>query len=248
MAGIWGVRRAKLRKLPGMRRAVIALVAAGLSLLVPIALLFYVRHQRSELDRLIENNRLRQIGLAMHLRHSGYDFSVPTGYDIATKEFNQRLSWRVDLLPYLEANGLYQRYRLTDPWDSPSNRPLADYRVRQYLSPFDTPDSTKTRYHIFVGGGAMFEYGKMTRFDDVTDGLSNTIMIAEGREAAPWPQPFDLRYDPTQALPPMGREHANGFWVVMADGSTRFVLKTITEASLRAAITAAKNDAMGADW
>jgi hypothetical protein len=91
----------------------------------------------------------------------------------------------------------------------------------------------------------MFEYGKLTQLESLTNGTSNTIMIAEGREDAPWPQPFDLQYAPDRPLPPLGREDAKTFMVLMADGSVRFVRKEVGEAILRSAITGSGKNSLG---
>ncbi len=80
------------------------------------------------------------------------------------------------------------------------------------------------------------------------NGMANTIMIAEGREDSPLPQPVDLPYSPDRPLPPLGREDAKNFMVLMADGSARFVRKEVGEVILRSAITGAGKDSLGPEW
>jgi hypothetical protein len=248
VAGIWGLRRAAHCQGAGKRLAIAGLVGAAVTILLPIPLLWYVYHQREQAALLVEKNHLKQIGLGEANQESAYSFLAPTVYDAQREKFNSDLSWRVDLLPFIEAGILHLQFRRDEAWDGPTNRQFADLRVPQFISPFDAPGTTRTRYHVFVGGGAMFEYWKKTKLTDIADGTSNTIMVAEARNDARWPQPFDLPYSADQPLPPLGRADAKGFMVVMADGSVRFVRKEVTESTLRSAITAAGNDTLGPDW
>ena len=48
-------------------------------------------------------------------------FPAPASFDKAGKPL---LSWRVHILPYLGAAGLYRQFRLDEPWDSAHNRAL----------------------------------------------------------------------------------------------------------------------------
>ena len=111
------------------------------------------------------------------------------------------MSWRVALLPYLEQGDLYNKFKLDEPWDSPNNKPL----LKEMPQVFLCPDLTKaepftTTYRGFSGSGSMFETDRSISFADVTDGTSNTIAVAESKDAVPWTKPDDLPFDP-QAAP-----------------------------------------------
>ena len=82
-----------------------------------------------------------------------------------------------------------------------------------------------TTYRVFTGPGALFEAGKRTGLQDVTDGTSNTILAVEAKEAVPWTKPdSDLAFDPNAAasLYGAGSPHPGGFKAAFADGSVRF--------------------------
>ena len=64
----------------------------------------------------------------------------------------------------------------------------------------------------------------------------------------PWPAPREVPYTPSGPLPKLGHKDRPVFLVGMADGSVRSVKKTVSDATLRAAITADANDVVGADW
>jgi hypothetical protein len=90
-----------------------------------------------------------------------------------------------------------------------------------------------------VGGGAAWERNaKGPRFPDVTDGLSNTIMVVEAADAVPWTKPEDLIYDPKNPLPKLGADpKSESLLLLLMDGSVRKISKTIRENVLRTAIT-----------
>lgn len=194
-------------------------------------------------------NTLRQIGLAIHTYEIARGrfptpYFTPTGAPPADP--GQALSWRVPLLPYLEHDEVLKRSDRSQPWDSSTNRPLADL-VPQYADSQKLGDPM-TRFRVFVGPGAVFEPGKRVKFSDFSDGNSNTVMIVEAAETGPWPQYNELPFDPVGSLPPLGRPGSDRFHVVMADGSTRWVSKDIDPAVLKALVTRAGEEKLPADW
>ena len=64
---------------------------------------------------------------------------------------------------------------------------------------------------------------------DITDGTSNTIAVVESKDAVPWTKPDDLPFD-QQAKPSLygaGSSHPGGFNCGFADGSVRFIKRSI---------------------
>ena len=43
---------------------------------------------------------------------------------IYSKDGKPLLSWRVQILPFIEEQELYNKFHLDEPWDSDNNRPL----------------------------------------------------------------------------------------------------------------------------
>jgi hypothetical protein len=159
-------------------------------------------------------------------------------------------SWRVLLLPYLEQEDLYRRFRLDEPWDGPNNRALLDRTPRYYepaLGGFDPPGMT--RYQVFVGPGTAFERDGLT-WDDFPAGPGGTILAAEGGEPVPWSKPAELAYDPDGPLPKLGGAYTrpayflcyevqreSGFTCCFGDGTARFIPSTGSERNVRRLIT-----------
>jgi prepilin-type processing-associated H-X9-DG protein len=197
-------------------------------------------------DRKQSQENLKLFGLALHGYHDVYG-RMP-GPAILSKDGKPLLSWRVAILPFIEQQDLYKKFKLDEPWDSPNNRKL----LKEMPKIFETPGVKSSTPHVtfyqgIVGKDAPWRADKNLRFADFTDGLSNTILLVEGSEPVPWTKPTDIAYEAKKALPKFGWLK-EGFNVLMADGSVRFVGRKVTEPTLRAAITPAGNDILGPDW
>jgi Protein of unknown function (DUF1559) len=188
-------------------------------------------------------SNLKQIALAMHNYHASNNvFARPATRD---EKGQPLLSWRVAILPYLEQQELYDKFKLKEPWDSPHNKELLKemplvYRcpIRGRVAPFTT------NYRVFVGKGALFEKDQDVGLADVTDGRPNTLMVVEAKEPVPWTKPDDLSFDPAAApsLYGAGSPHPGGFHGSMANGSVRFFKNTIDLNVFRALITRAAGE------
>ncbi len=160
------------------------------------------------------------------------------------------LSWRVFILPYIDQQDLYKQFHLDEPWDSEHNKKLLAKMPKTYASASDekTLKDHTTYYQGLVGKGAFFEGKKGFRIADITDGLSNTLMIVEASKAVPWTKPEDIPYDPAKPLPKLAHASPKGFLTCLGDGSVRFISKTITEKTLRNAITRNDGNVLGPDF
>ncbi len=169
---------------------------------------------------------------------------------ITDKDGKPLLSWRVAILPYLDQQELYNKFKLDEPWDSPNNKPLIKEMPKTFLCPSRRkPEPGTTTYRVFVGKGALFEEGEGTGIQNVTDGTSNTIMVVESKDAVPWTKPDDLKFD-MEAKPSLygaGSPHPGGFNATFADGSVRFLKNSIGLLTWRALITRAGGEVISSD-
>ncbi len=191
-------------------------------------------------------NRLKQLALAMHNYVGAYGQFPPAA--IYSKEGKPLLSWRVLLLPYLDQQDLYSKFKLDEAWDGPTNKKLLDQMPDIFfLTAGKDKKGHDTIYQVFTGPGTIFPSPKAIKISDITDGTSNTILIAEGADPVPWTKPADLAFDPKKPLPKLGGISKRGFRTAFADGSVRFIKQPIKEEGLKKAITANGGEVLGAD-
>jgi hypothetical protein len=252
--GIGEINRSRGR-LSGKGMAIAGIVTASASVLlapaVMIALLVPAVQKVREAAAMTQSqNNLKQIALAMHLYHD-INRTLPQRA-IYSKDGRPLLSWRVTILPFIEQNQLFQRFKLDEPWDSPNNRPLAALMPQTYLLPTELPGLGTTHYQVFVGTNTVFPASsqeKVTLPGGIPDGTSNTILVVEAADPVIWTKPEDLAYDPNRPLPRLGGHFRRGGSVAMADGAVFFIdPATISEQTLRNAITRNDGQALGLDF
>jgi hypothetical protein len=164
-------------------------------------------------------NNLKQLVLALY---NYYDVNkhfppaVVMGPDGKTPH-----SWRVEILPFLDQNKLFQQYKMDEPWDSPSNKKLLERIPEPLRSPYDDPKSTNAGYFALVGPGTAFESKTGMLIREISDGTSNTIMLVESKRKTPWTKPSDIRFDPKKAVPKLGGYVEGEFTAGMCDGTVR---------------------------
>ncbi|HEY3788959.1 MAG TPA: DUF1559 domain-containing protein, partial [Urbifossiella sp.] len=221
----------------------IAVSAIGLGLLLPA-----VQKVRAAASRVSSANNLKQIGLAIHNYHDA-NGHFPT--DITDKNGKPLLSWRVAILPYIEQQNIYQKFKMDEPWDSENNATWSKMAIKTFLSPSSPTPHDKdgyglTNYLGVKGPGAAFEPGKKLKFTDFTDGTSNTVMVVESSAAIPWAKPGDYPFDPKKPLAKLEGPGTPGLCqMLLADGSVRVVnMKTVSEKTLKAAFTRNGNEVL----
>lgn len=205
-----------------------------------------VQKVREAATRLKSLNNLKQLALAIHIYHDAHGH-LP--HDIVDKNGKPLLSWRVQILPYLDQEGLYRQFKLDEPWDSPNNLRASQQVLDVFLSPRAPAPARPglTHYQVFVGPGTLFERGKRVRFTDVTDGLSNTLLLIETAEAVEWARPGGLPFDPDRPLPKFsGAGGDDVISISLADGSVHTIRLSGAEKLLKALIT--RNGGEPVDW
>ena len=214
-------------------------------------------------------NNLKQIGLALANYQSEKEcFPAPTLYGGTGGKVPY--SWRVAILPYLAQQDLYKQYNFEEPWDGPNNRKLLDKMpaVYGYPGPDGSPmSSSNPAYFVLTGDGTALSSTAGSKaaggfigpggtgvasalkpagptLMDFTDGLSYTILVVEAKRDIPWTKPEDIPFDLNGALPELGGFSPNGFNVTFADGSVRFISKSIDRTVFKAFVTQAGGEAI----
>lgn len=188
----------------------------------------------------IAARRLFQIALGMHNYHDTFaKFPADVSYDRKGKKSG--LSWRVHLLPFLEQAELYQQFKLDEPWDSEANKKLIS-RMPEIFQSGD-PKLTaagKTRFVTPIGKRFLFPDEKQQiRFANVTDGLSNTIMLleADDKHAVVWTSPDDLPIDPKAPFAALYTRQPDMVYQARGDGTVGGIRRTMPANVMAAHLT-----------
>lgn len=129
-----------------------------------------------------DSNKMKMIALGIMNSHDTFN-QFPMAPSKGGLNRNEKLSWRVAVLPYLEMSQEYGRFAIDQPWDSDRNKPLASGRGKD---PY------------VLGNGSLVctikHKVQPNSFRHIVDGSSNTIMLMENPNAKPeeWTQPTDL--------------------------------------------------------
>jgi hypothetical protein len=189
-------------------------------------------------ERTVSTNNLKQLGLAMHNYESTHQH-LPTPATLG-KKGKKLLSWRVEVLPYIEQDDLYKKFNLDEAWDSEHN--LKVFKDNPMPKVFAIPGTTneadkKTHYQVFVGNGAMFEPTGPTKLTEISDGTSNTFMVATAAKAVEWTKPDDIEFEPKAEVAKLLLFKDGVSVVCFGDGSVRAISDKVAEKSLRAYVT-----------
>jgi hypothetical protein len=159
------------------------------------------------------------------------------------------LSWRVRLLLSLGHQELFDKFKQDEPWDSPHNLKLLPLMPKVYAPVFGNTPPGHTHYQVFTGPKTPFKLGVGPRIPATfRDGTSNTILIIEADYAVPWTEPADVDLLGLRRLPQFGKLWGDGFLGAMADGSTRFISKRVSEPTLRMAIDPSDGGILAPNW
>jgi hypothetical protein len=237
-----GVELVSQQTLPGSNMGASAPVAIALALPA-------VQAAREAARRAQSMNNLKQIALALLNYHDTYR-AFPAGYN-ADADGKALLSWRVQILPFIEQQRLYEQFHLDEPWDSPHNKQLIEQMPDVYRSPNSTGEPGMTNYLGISGADGVFVRPKPgdklgTNMARITDGTSNTIITVEvpDETAVIWTKPGDYspsKEDPTRGL--LG-VRPGGFLAGLTDGSVRFIAEAVDVGVLNAMFTKSGGEAV----
>ena len=184
-------------------------------------------------------NNMKQLGLAFHNFHDVHrKFPAAVTKD---KSGKPGLSWRVQLLPFLDQAPLFDQFHLDEPWDSEHNKKLIALMPPVFKAPGSKATGFKTNYvGLRVKGSILAPDEDGTSMRQVRDGTSNTILLVEAddKHAVIWTKPDDLDFDPKK--PHAGLASASvksGFLAALTDGSVRLISSAINADTLNNLVT-----------
>jgi hypothetical protein len=191
------------------------------------------------------SNNLKVIGLALQNYRDAYG-CFPPAY-VADVDGRPMHSWRVLILPFLEQEAIYDRYRFDEPWDGPNNRKLHDLIVGTYACPSHAKQGHSTAYVAVVGAETSWRGAEPTRSEDIADGASRTVMVVEVAAAAiHWMEPRDLEFGRMsfaiggpEGSAGAASHHPNIAHALFADGTVRMLPQKTAPATVRGLLTVA---------
>lgn len=194
------------------RRYVLVLVTAVVVLSCAGLLLPAVCRVREAAARMVCTSHLKQWALALEFYTDAFpeergDKSIPAfpSGTVPNPSLppDQRLSWYVPALPYMEQDRVYRQFDLTRGPGDPKNAEAAQFRFQQFVCPesgeYDRgPHRWKSpaplTHYVGVAGvgegaatlspghprAGVFGYDRRTAIpDDIPDGTSNTLLLIE---------------------------------------------------------------------
>ncbi|MDY3552906.1 DUF1559 domain-containing protein [Gemmata sp. JC717] len=205
--------------------------AGGLNLpQPPRAPIFRTQNPRAAAVRAMAEKNMKDVVMAIQNFEATHG-ALPAGH--ADKTGKAGLSWRVAILPFLEQDPLFRQFKLDEAWDSPNNIKLIDKMPKQFAPPNEsTYGYTFTRG--FTGPNTWLPplqrpalpgqqlFG--VKLLNITDGTSNTALIADAWDAVIWTKPDEMAFSPN-SVPKLGGVFESGTIIGLADGSTHLVRK-----------------------
>lgn len=193
---------------------------------------------REAAERARNVNSLKQIGLAMHNYYDTHKH-FPDRASV-NKDGKPLLSWRVQMLPYLEETALYNEFHLDEPWDSDHNKKLIAKMPKIFENAsVKLKDTGKTTFVVPIAERSILSGKEKSTFQMVTDGTSATIMTLEtdAEHAVIWTKPDDLEIDAEKPTKGLLLDNRRRFLALFADGSVRTLPVDIKPSILNAVIS-----------
>lgn len=255
---------------------VIAIIGILIAMLLPA-----VQQVREAARRTTCSNNMRQSGLAL-MNYESSHRRLPAGWQTSNPSIpigDPGWGWSATILPFMEGQNIHDQIDFATPISDPLHTNIIQTSIPVFQCPSDpapeivdlgAPDQAeflvgRSNYSgVFGsneiedgperGNGAFFANSKLT-FSDLTDGLSNTMIVGERRNdfgAVSWvgvvPEISDsaLRIvgiadhnpnHPDGHFEDFRSYHPAGVNVVLGDGSVHFVANSIEEEVFQALAT-----------
>lgn len=171
-------------------------------------------------------NNMRNVSTALQVFATSRE-ALPPAY-VADANGQPLHSWRVLLLPYIEAQVQFDQYDLDEPWSGPNNSKLASsipdiYRCEDE---YDADDpSPWTSFVAVVGEQTLWPGAEPGDLSHIPDGATNSLLLAEVHDSGiHWMEPRDLNLDDMDLhINGAGKSgissvHSGGAHVMYADG------------------------------
>ena len=176
-----------------MRRFIFYLLLVGTVFISLTFLRIWMVQQRDHARTLNLSGRFAQIELALRAYHLQHQAFPPPRLETCQGHAH---SWRVLLLPYLELEEVYARYRFDEPWNSPHNIALAESlgeAPQLFRSPFGARGPSMST--DFLGAADGFDLDTVVQVFSVSAGGSSFEIGHAPNSGIHWMAPCDKPKD-----------------------------------------------------
>jgi prepilin-type processing-associated H-X9-DG protein len=176
--------------------------------------------------RMQSASNLRNIGLGLVGHANSHDSTFPPGgtFDPQGRGLH---GWQTPILPYVDAQDLYDAIDRSVPWDDPRNAEFFKARVGVYMNPSYPDDGEGYAPSHYAGNVRLLGGNQPRSIKSIRFGTSSMVLAGEvaGR-FRPWGSPTNWR-DPALGINKspdgFGGPSRGGANILMADGSVRFI-------------------------
>ncbi|QDU59681.1 hypothetical protein Pan216_05130 [Planctomycetes bacterium Pan216] len=161
------------------------------------------------------------------------------------------LSWRVLILPHLrdpEAQALYAKFKLDEPWDSPANKELLEKIPKVYApTEYDLAQKGMTKVLGVSGPGTAFVGGLPqgrevftdTDWTPLVEAPAKTIVAVQAapERAVPWTKPEDFPWNPDDPITGMEVDKKGRITALFARGEVLNIPHDLPTDQVNALIT-----------
>jgi prepilin-type N-terminal cleavage/methylation domain-containing protein/prepilin-type processing-associated H-X9-DG protein len=195
-----------------------------------------VQYARETARRTECQNRLKQLGVALHNHHE-QNGSLP-------KDGRNGYGFGAFLLPQLDQAALYDRLKPLTTKRGPARPGLEDSVLTVFRCPSDpsledrlTSGFARSNY---LATADMFS--QTMELDQVIDGQSQTIAVGETVSDHAWALPRTGTSAPPNSGGDYGSAHRGGAYFLFCDGAVKFIGDSVATDTLKAMFTPAGND------
>lgn len=190
-----------------------------------------------------QSSRIKQLVLGMQNYSDTYK-GLPPAKNTLSPEGQERLSWRVHILPFIEQKNLYDKFKLDEPWDSPHNLTLLDKMPSVFAEPGAAPSSDTTIIKV-QGPGTVYTTAVGPRTHQVKDGGLTVLLYKTGPEnKVPWTKPDVLQVDLENVQSALATQRKGFFYCAMVDGRVSTIKTSLPAEQLKAIFSASGQEAL----
>lgn len=171
-------------------------------------------------------NLIQQITVAINNYAARNEGRLPQ--DIVDTEGRKLWSWRVNILPDLDEQALYDELRLDEPWDGEYNRQFSAMPVVAFLDFYSDPSMNHTNFMAIVGSNTVFgEASKSQAMGRIylyaADASSIMLVQVDSKQTIPWAKPGDFVLNPEAPGQGLSENDGRGFLICSVDGAATYI-------------------------